>query len=372
MDEEIADNRFKCQFCLKSFKKKLDLIRHERTHTGEKPFQCEICKKTFAQKGDLVRHERIHTGEKPFKCGVCSKKFPDLGNLNRHLKIHTGVKNFKCDVCGKHFTQKASLSLHLKIHIGDKNFACNICDKSFTLKFTLDQHLKVHTGEKPYKCKICDKSFSHKRSLDVHMVVHTGEKPYSCDNCDKSYADPSGLRHHRKRCNGQSLQNETASISELQDETVLQREENIDNTGNNSNHTENNFIEISDIIKSEISESQEKFRQQEISAITSYNPYLCVECWSSFSIESDFINHKITCHGNTSSLQNLEFVDCGETMKQEIKEECETEHEVNPLHFVKSELCEAKIESCEVNLETELQDRLIDSKGTIKLEIKQE
>ena len=88
--------------------------------------------------------------------------------------------------------------------------------------------------------------------------------------------------------------------------------------------------QISDIIKSETSESEENSAQKEMSDTTSYNPYLCVQCWNSFSIESDYINHKTTCHGNTSSLQNqvtastshnLQFVDCGETIKEEIKEE---------------------------------------------------
>ena len=46
-------------------------------------------------------------------------------------------------------------------------------------------------------------------------------------------------------------------------------------------------------------------------------------------VESDYINHKTTCHGNTSSLHNqitastsqnlTQFVDCGETIKEEIK-----------------------------------------------------
>ena len=48
-------------------------------------------------------------------------------------------------------------------------------------------------------------------------------------------------------------------------------------------------------------------------------------------VESDHIHHKTTCHGNTSSLHNqitastsqnlTQFVDCGETIKEEIKEE---------------------------------------------------
>ena len=89
--------------------------------------------------------------------------------------------------------------------------------------------------------------------------------------------------------------------------------------------------QISDNIKSETSESEENSAQKEMSDTTSYNPYLCVQCWNSFSLESDYINHKTTCHGNTSLLQNqitaltsqisTQFVDCGPTIKEEMKEE---------------------------------------------------
>ena len=89
--------------------------------------------------------------------------------------------------------------------------------------------------------------------------------------------------------------------------------------------------QITENIKSETSESEENLAQKEMSGTTSYNPYLCVQCWNSFSLESDYINHKTTCHGNTSSLQNqvtastsqisTQFVDCGPTIKEEIKEE---------------------------------------------------
>ena len=104
--------------------------------------------------------------------------------------------------------------------------------------------------------------------------------------------------------------------------------------------TDNKIVD--DIMKSETSESQENSAKKEMSDTTSYNPYLCVQCWNSFSIESDYINHKTTCHGNTSSLQNqvtastshnLQFVDCGETIKEEIKEEVEEEYQRDPLRL---------------------------------------
>ena len=92
--------------------------------------------------------------------------------------------------------------------------------------------------------------------------------------------------------------------------------------------------------------------------------------------------HYIKCKGQSSSQQNetastseIQFVDCGETIKQEIKEESDTADEINTLDdplTVNSEHCQDIVVSSEISLESELEAESIDCKETIKLEIKQE
>ncbi|XP_055321232.1 zinc finger protein 888-like [Sitodiplosis mosellana] len=66
---------------------------HMVTHTGEKKFRCYICaqygrESKFAYKQNLDNHLLIHSGEKSFKCDLCSKSFRLRVHLQRHQRTH--------------------------------------------------------------------------------------------------------------------------------------------------------------------------------------------------------------------------------------------------------------------------------------------
>ena len=61
--------------------------------------------------------------------------------------------------------------------------------------------------------------------------------------------------------------------------------------------------------------------------------------------------HKKKCKGNHSENH---FIDCGEILKQEIKEESDTKYVIYPLEFVNSELYEDFVESGELSVKSEL------------------
>ncbi|NXP11674.1 ZN271 protein, partial [Thinocorus orbignyianus] len=58
-------------------------------HTGERPFPCAHCPKAFRRRTDLIIHERVHTGECPFACPHCPKAFRGKTTLTRHQRVHS-------------------------------------------------------------------------------------------------------------------------------------------------------------------------------------------------------------------------------------------------------------------------------------------
>ena len=185
-----------CPECGRNFCQKSDLVKHQRTHSGEKPFSCRECGRGFGRRSSLTVHQRKHSGEKPYVCRECGRHFRYTSSLTNHKRIHSGERPFVCQQCGRGFRQKIALILHQRTHLEEKPFVCPECGRGFCQKASLLQHRSSHSGERPFVCLECGRGFRQQSLLLSHQVTHSGEKPYVCAECGHSFRQKVTLIRH--------------------------------------------------------------------------------------------------------------------------------------------------------------------------------
>jgi len=141
---------------------------HSGTHYMDlKEYSCDICHKQFDSANSVLRHKRSHTGDRPYICKICGWGFNLSGNLNQHLAIHQKVKPFKCVYCGKTFARSNVLKAHVRCHTGERPFQCQLCGSKFIIGHNLKKHMVTRHG-----IKEDDKMFSQNDAPDDNGRSH--------------------------------------------------------------------------------------------------------------------------------------------------------------------------------------------------------
>lgn len=84
---------FPCRLCTMVFPNLRALKGHNRIHlsaAGPGPYRCNMCPHSINDKAALIRHMRSHNGDRPYECALCNYAFTTKANCERHLRNRHG------------------------------------------------------------------------------------------------------------------------------------------------------------------------------------------------------------------------------------------------------------------------------------------
>lgn len=80
---------FPCRLCSAVFPNLRALKGHNRTHLNSATngtYHCNMCPHSSVDKAALIRHMRTHNGDRPYECSLCNYAFTTKANCERHLR----------------------------------------------------------------------------------------------------------------------------------------------------------------------------------------------------------------------------------------------------------------------------------------------
>lgn len=110
-----AGKVYSCQCCDAVFTQSIELSRHVRAHTGDKPYVCWECRKGFHQANGLsIDLQTFHTDiEDPFDCRKCQMSFATLQEHCKHVREAHSREYHPCPTCSKIFSAPSLLERHM-------------------------------------------------------------------------------------------------------------------------------------------------------------------------------------------------------------------------------------------------------------------
>ena len=197
--EKAEQQRYSCDICGHTFKKKVNLQRHKSSRCMAATVECDKCNKKFKQY-TFSQHKCFWVVPPEKKvCTICGK---GVFNLKQHIEQVHENKPVQCPICGKSFKGKVNLTIHLVSH--EEKQCCPICGINVR---SIKAHIKtVHTSDdkKRFPCQDCEKGFINESYLQKHRInVHLKTYPYHCRyGCDAKYNDTSNRNSHEKKKHG--------------------------------------------------------------------------------------------------------------------------------------------------------------------------
>lgn len=91
-------------------------------------YACQYCKAVFAQSIELTRHVRTHTGDKPYVCRECGKGHSQASGLTVHLQTFHSKNTHTHTTAGKWVSLARALRSNVRVSVRCGTFAAILLD----------------------------------------------------------------------------------------------------------------------------------------------------------------------------------------------------------------------------------------------------
>lgn len=195
-----ADHRgcrpYRCEFCSRKYANLTSLDVHilEEHPNRHKPYTCTNCMASFSDKLKLIQH--LNDGhQQKYVCQFCVRSFRNVSQLRRHEDTHTTqiipaetktiehvseiVLSLSYDTVessiprGKEVSclEKKSVNLHSDISAPNV-FPCSLCTETFSENGLQGTHILTHCEEGPFECPDCGNLYEDIEMFQEHMQTH--------------------------------------------------------------------------------------------------------------------------------------------------------------------------------------------------------
>ena len=171
--EAAVDHKYKCNVCLRDFRRSNNLSRHIKVvHEKKKDFKCDVCNKEFGTKDKFKMHALLqHNSLKKSQCGSCNRNFKSKHFLDRHIKVVHESQIYK--IFKQNFVNRSQSKKRKSAHPNVKEFQCLTCKKKFARNCELKVHVNgVHEKLNNFPCKKCNKTFSYYSGMSKHFTLN--------------------------------------------------------------------------------------------------------------------------------------------------------------------------------------------------------
>lgn len=328
---------YTCDYCQKDYKTRRLISQHMyHVHSGQKAYKCSFCSKIFRHKVQRVDHENVHTGQRPYQCQYCPKSFLNRRSVRRHNCVRqNGEEKPLAPPNEIQITNSEPPKVfELDPTVESKNaFECNICFKTFGRKKNRDEHLNVHSGQKPFQCTLCTKKFTGSSNLTTHYKRQHGNiglaalipkveiadssdseshptedssSTFECSKlCPEKFMAATSMEAHNKKRYGGLVAEDTVSKIDIQFTNPIQP---IDSKLNALKNTKTTY-ECSICFKKF---GRSKARDEHVSIHSGKRPFQCDLCPKNFVRSSTLRTHMQKNHAHNEmdiSTNEVEIVD---------------------------------------------------------------